>query len=210
MTTILEPPLIERLRAAADEVEEFPHPSHCEHLHNASSVMREAALAIEAASAQLTREAERWYRALIAERNDFAQQAGECSGAVQTMQREIAALKRDLHTRELAEAEAMALVLSHEGRIARLTAERDAAREDAERWRHALAHGFPVRNQTYRPGRVWIAFPGEFGGDTPEQAIDAARKGSDTGWTPESHLGAVSDPQPYPPVKPARKGSANG
>lgn len=39
-------------------------------------------------------------------------------------------------------------------------------------------------------------------------AIDAARKGSDTGWTPESHLGAVSDPQPYPPVKPARKGSA--
>jgi hypothetical protein len=31
-----------RLLECADEVMEFPHPSHCDHLHDASSLMREA------------------------------------------------------------------------------------------------------------------------------------------------------------------------
>jgi hypothetical protein len=35
--------LAERLRKSADEVESFPHPSHCDHLHVAPHVMREAA-----------------------------------------------------------------------------------------------------------------------------------------------------------------------
>ncbi len=39
--------LIERLRESAKEVESFPHPSHCEHLHQAFAVMREAATTIE-------------------------------------------------------------------------------------------------------------------------------------------------------------------
>lgn len=38
--------LVKRLLASADEVEEFPHPSHCDHLHVAFKVMREAAGAL--------------------------------------------------------------------------------------------------------------------------------------------------------------------
>lgn len=38
--------LVKRLRESADEVEEFPHPSHCDHLHAAFKVMREAADAL--------------------------------------------------------------------------------------------------------------------------------------------------------------------
>lgn len=60
-----------------------------------SVMCAEAATALEAAGAQLRREAER-YRALVAERDAIAQQAGECSGAVQTMEREISALTADL------------------------------------------------------------------------------------------------------------------
>lgn len=41
-------PLPERLRASADEVQSFPHPSFCDHLHVAHDVMREAAAALEA------------------------------------------------------------------------------------------------------------------------------------------------------------------
>jgi hypothetical protein len=41
--------LAERLRECADEVMEFPHPSHCDHLHDAASLMREAASEVEAA-----------------------------------------------------------------------------------------------------------------------------------------------------------------
>lgn len=39
--------IVERLRASADEVESFPHPSCCDHLHCAFKVMREAAAEIE-------------------------------------------------------------------------------------------------------------------------------------------------------------------
>lgn len=38
--------LIERLEASSDEVESHPHPSHCEHLHVAFKLMREAASAL--------------------------------------------------------------------------------------------------------------------------------------------------------------------
>ncbi len=41
--------LVASLRASADEVESFPHPSHCDHLHVAFKVMREAANALAAA-----------------------------------------------------------------------------------------------------------------------------------------------------------------
>lgn len=41
-------PLPERLRASADEVQSFPHPTFCDHLHVAHDVMREAAAALEA------------------------------------------------------------------------------------------------------------------------------------------------------------------
>lgn len=43
--------LIERLEASSDEVESHPHPSHCEHLHVAFKVMREAAAALRALTA---------------------------------------------------------------------------------------------------------------------------------------------------------------
>lgn len=43
--------LVARLRASAEEVEAFPHPSHCDHLHMAFKVMREAADALEATKA---------------------------------------------------------------------------------------------------------------------------------------------------------------
>lgn len=39
--------LMERLRASAEEVESFPHPSSCDHLHVAFKVMREAADALD-------------------------------------------------------------------------------------------------------------------------------------------------------------------
>ena len=44
-----------RLLESADEVESFPHPSHCDHLHVAFKVMREA----EAALRELIADAER-------------------------------------------------------------------------------------------------------------------------------------------------------
>ena len=40
-------PLAERLRECADEVARFPHPSQCDHLHDAAATMREAAVEIE-------------------------------------------------------------------------------------------------------------------------------------------------------------------
>ncbi|MGH7948022.1 MAG: hypothetical protein ACREQF_02210 [Candidatus Binataceae bacterium] len=39
--------LADRLRACADEVMQFPHPSRCDHLHDAATLMREAALVVE-------------------------------------------------------------------------------------------------------------------------------------------------------------------
>jgi hypothetical protein len=47
------PPLPVRLRQSAEEVAEFPHPSFCDHLHDASAVMREAAAEIERLTAAL-------------------------------------------------------------------------------------------------------------------------------------------------------------
>lgn len=47
------PPLPVRLRQSAEEVAEFPHPSFCDHLHDASAVMREAAAEIERLAAAL-------------------------------------------------------------------------------------------------------------------------------------------------------------
>lgn len=55
------------------------------------------------------------------------------------------------------------------------------AERDAERWKHCVAHGFPVRNQTLTSGRPWIAFVvygsthiAHFGNDGPAEAVDAA------------------------------------
>lgn len=38
--------LIKRLLKSAEEIEESPHPSQCDHFHIASNVMREAAAAL--------------------------------------------------------------------------------------------------------------------------------------------------------------------
>lgn len=61
--------LVQRLRASANEVESFPHPSHCDHLHSAFKVMREAADSIEAAVRE--RLADEASRARDAERLDW-------------------------------------------------------------------------------------------------------------------------------------------
>lgn len=45
--------LIQRLRESADEVMSAPHPSHCDHLHSAFHVMRQAADALEQQAAQI-------------------------------------------------------------------------------------------------------------------------------------------------------------
>lgn len=45
--------IVERLRESADEVEEFPHPTYCDHLHVAFKVSREAADEIESLRTQL-------------------------------------------------------------------------------------------------------------------------------------------------------------
>ena len=57
--------------------------------------------------------------------------------------------------------------------IARLTAELEKCREDAERWRYTLAHGFPVIGQN---GDWYVVGARDFKGfPTPTTAIDAAR-----------------------------------
>lgn len=60
--------LVERLRACAEEVMEFPHPSACDHLHDAAATMREAAAeidrlraALKAANDQAARFEREWY-----------------------------------------------------------------------------------------------------------------------------------------------------
>ena len=45
--------LVRRLMESAEEVESFPHPSHCDHLHSAFKVMRESAAALAALQAAL-------------------------------------------------------------------------------------------------------------------------------------------------------------
>jgi hypothetical protein len=45
--------LVERLRASAEEVAEFPHPSQCDHLHDATAVMKEAAAELTRLQAEL-------------------------------------------------------------------------------------------------------------------------------------------------------------
>ena len=44
--------LVTSLRESADEVESFPHPSHCDHLHVAFKVMRAAADMLDALAGQ--------------------------------------------------------------------------------------------------------------------------------------------------------------
>jgi uncharacterized small protein (DUF1192 family) len=47
--------LPDRLRESADEVMEFPHPSQCDHLHDAAATMREAAARIAELEAEVRR-----------------------------------------------------------------------------------------------------------------------------------------------------------
>lgn len=47
-------PLTKRLCESADEVMEFPHPSACDHLHDAAALMREASDEIERLRTALT------------------------------------------------------------------------------------------------------------------------------------------------------------
>ena len=68
---------------------------------------------------------------------------------------------------EKAEAEAevfKSLYLNEQGRC-------EALREDAERYRHCLKHGFPIC------GPQWLCYGdnGAFAGDTASEVIDAAR-----------------------------------
>jgi hypothetical protein len=49
------PVLMERLLASADEVASFPHPSHCDHLHSATDVMRDASAELGRQSAEIER-----------------------------------------------------------------------------------------------------------------------------------------------------------
>jgi hypothetical protein len=46
-------PLLTGLRECADEVMRFPHPSQCDHMHDASALMRQAANLIERHSIDL-------------------------------------------------------------------------------------------------------------------------------------------------------------
>lgn len=48
--------LVERLRASGAEVLAFPHPSACDHLHDANGVMQEAATVIERFAQQMATE----------------------------------------------------------------------------------------------------------------------------------------------------------
>ncbi len=57
--------------------------------------------------------------------------------------------------------------------IVRLTAEVEGLRKDAERWRFAVAHNFPVRGQN---GEWYVVGAADFCGyATQNEAIDAAR-----------------------------------
>jgi hypothetical protein len=58
----------------------------------------------------------------------------------------------------------------------------DEARIYADRWKYGAEHGFPTRNRmrtTHEAGYMWYQNIDGLGGvvfDTPEEAIDAARK----------------------------------
>jgi chromosome segregation ATPase len=123
--------LAQRAIACADEVMGFPHPSHCDHLHDASAVLRELAGEIER------------LRKLEAEWAALSQDDGKAEREIERLSSELDHFKNsgiiEVAVRNASVSEYMrhweGRALSAEAELERLRAQLAARDRDAERWR---------------------------------------------------------------------------